>query len=106
MDEERLIETASIDWEGFTVAIAYEADWLNIGAGGGRKMAHLTLQVTAPADGILPVTETGYRSHFLPFGIVEEAGGPSAFARAWLDDAAHDPRWRKQFAAWRQLSLL
>jgi hypothetical protein len=33
----------------------------------------------------LPVTETGYRSHFAPAGAVTEHGGAVAFVTAWLD---------------------
>jgi hypothetical protein len=51
---------------------------------------------------MLPFTETGYRSHFLGPGIVEEAGGPAAYVRAWLDHAAQSPKWRKQQTAARQ----
>jgi hypothetical protein len=32
-------------------------------------------------------------------------GGPVAFARAWLDDAAKDPKWIESERARKQLSL-
>ena len=53
----------------------------------------------------LPVTETGYRSHFLAQGVVEGAGGSAAYAIAWLDAAAKGPAWRRQQEAVRQLCL-
>ena len=31
-----------------------------------------------------PISETGYRSHFLNAQVFEEAGGPVAYAEAWL----------------------
>jgi len=54
---------------------------------------------------VLPVTETGYRSHFVPREEVEALGGPVAYARAWLDHAARSPAWAAHMAASRQLSL-
>ncbi len=32
-----------------------------------------------------PMSETGYRSHFCPRELVEEAGGPVDFVTAWLE---------------------
>lgn len=41
----------------------------------------------------LPVTETGYRSHFLPLGSVAEHGGAVAYVRDWLDYEAKRTKW-------------
>jgi hypothetical protein len=54
---------------------------------------------------VIPVTETEYRSHFLPAGIVEEYGGPEDFVRAWLDHEAGSSNWKKREQAARQMSL-
>ncbi len=53
----------------------------------------------------LPVTETGYRSHFIQVGLVEATGGPAAYVRRWLDEEARRPVWRRVEAAWRLLDL-
>ncbi|HEY1612097.1 MAG TPA: hypothetical protein VGF97_00210 [Rhizomicrobium sp.] len=58
------------DWQGITVSVSYEPDWRGMDA-----TAHLEIQLIAPDWQVLPITETGYRSHFLPRGIVEEEGG-------------------------------
>ncbi|WP_254368252.1 hypothetical protein [Paracoccus sp. Z118] len=42
----------------------------------------------------LPVTETGYRSHFMSKGTVAEHGGAVAFVTAWLDHEAARTGWR------------
>lgn len=49
----------------------------------------------------LPVTETGYRSHFMNRGAVAHHGGAAAFVTAWLDHEAKRTRWCNA-----QLSLL
>ena len=41
----------------------------------------------------LPVTETGYRSHFIPAGTVAEHGGAVAFVTAWLEHEAARTGW-------------
>lgn len=41
----------------------------------------------------LPVTQTGYRSHFMDKGTVEEHGGAVAFVTAWLDHEAEHTGW-------------
>jgi hypothetical protein len=86
-------------WDGLTLSIRYEPSSY-VG------YAHLQVQVTAPERGApLPITETGYRSHFLPRGEVEMAGGPAAFVRNWLDEAARSPAWHRRRFRWRQLEL-
>ncbi|HEX4294772.1 MAG TPA: hypothetical protein VHZ29_11610, partial [Rhizomicrobium sp.] len=67
--------------------------------------AHLELEAVAPERVALPVTDTGYRSQFLSPRVVEQAGGPVAYARAWLEDAAKAPAWKKRAEQSRQLSL-
>ena len=96
----RDIVTEILEWRGVTIEVGYEAAWL------GRDMAaHLELHVRSPEGAHLPVTDTGYRSHFLSKGTVEEAGGPAAYVTAWLDEAATSKSWRAGELARRQLSL-
>lgn len=96
----RDIVTEILEWQGVTIEIGYEAQWL-----GGGFGAHLELRVRQPEGAPLPVTETGYRSHFLSPRDVERAGGPAAYVTAWLDVAARSKPWREIDFARRQLSL-
>jgi hypothetical protein len=93
-----LIET--LVWNGRTVEVRYDPD-----LGPGRQLAHLELQTIEPAMAPLPVTDTGYRSHFISVGVVEATGGPAAYVQRWLNDEARRPAWRRVEAAWRQLDL-
>lgn len=94
------------DWQGITVAVSYEADWMRMSERHSQfATAHLEIEAVEPRRQALPVTETGYRSHFVANGIVEQAGGPVAYAREWLDHAAKAPVWKRQQEASRQLSL-
>lgn len=86
----------TVVWQGITIEVTFSPSDI---------LAHAHLQLRTANGEILPVTTTGYRSHFLPQGIVEAAGGPEAFVMAWLDEEAKSAMWKKQEAASRQLSL-
>ena len=99
---ERQIETEALVWEGITLSVSYEPNWLGMSS---HDVSHLEVQVLEPEGEPLPITETGYRSHFLHRGIVEEEGGPAAFVRRWLNAEANTKAWRKLVESRRQLEL-
>ena len=69
-------------------------------------IAHLEIRSIRPERTPLPVTETGYRSHFHPCGTVEANGGDVvAQVRAWLDEEAARPEWRRYVENSRQGEL-
>ena len=107
MSSERSIVIETFDWRGITVQVEYEADWLGAAARGSHLLVsgHLQLRSLVPDRAPLPVTVTGYRSHFLPMGEVERAGGPVAYATAWLDRMAQSREWKQYEEGGRQLSL-
>jgi hypothetical protein len=92
-------------WNGIAIAITYEPDWLNCSRDSGLDTAHLEIRAISPEGVPLPITETGYRSHFTNAETVASYGGPVAFVLAWLDEEANTPAWRRRAAAARQLSL-
>jgi hypothetical protein len=54
----------------------------------------------------LPITRTGYRSHFHECGTVEGHGGDVvAQVIAWLDDEAKMPEWQTHIARTKQGEL-
>lgn len=89
--------TSQIVWDGIVVEITYhKRRWRS-------DFDHIEL--LSKDRHVLRVTETGYRSHFLPEGIVEEYGGPDAYVSAWLDQEAKSSDWSKRKEAERQMSL-
>jgi hypothetical protein len=66
---------------------------------------HIEVQSIAPKKAPLPITETGYRSHFLsPLELIN-AGGPVPFVTRWLDHEASKPLWTKASARHSQGDL-
>lgn len=117
---DRHVETHTLEWNGIRIEIRYCPSWSeSYERIYGYPLAHLEIEAIDPARTPLPVTETGYRSLFTRADLIEEMQkpersegafcrdepGPVAFARAWLDEAAKDPKWIEREAARKQLSL-
>lgn len=99
---EREIETFEVMWGGIALCICFERNWL----GSERPVtAHLEIRSVAPEGAPLPITETGYQSHFVGPAWVDDAGGPVAYVLGWLDTESRSPKWKAADNARRQLSL-
>ena len=90
-----------IEWEGIAVLVKWCPRYFCVKD--IYQIAHLEIHAANRAP--LPITETGYKSHFIDKETVEALGGPVAYARAWLDEAAASPEWKAKAQASRQLSL-
>jgi len=99
----RSLETHTILWRGLSLEVSYEQNWL--GTEGAFSTAHLQVNTVAPEKAPLPITETGYRSRFIDAETIAEAGGPVAFVKAWLDQAAETKSWKEQQETARQMTL-
>ena len=72
--------------EPVTIALSHQRNYLAQGTD------HLEIEVKHPKGATLPITTTGYLSHFIDPLALLDAGGPVAFLTAWLDAAARDPK--------------
>ena len=86
-------------WQGIEIKVVYtQRKW--------KVIDHLAIRSIAPEGAPLPITSTGYRSHFLQPGTVEAHGGDVvAQVVAWLDEEAAKPEWRAHIERNRQLRL-
>jgi len=86
-------------WQGIEIELTYEPNkW--------QVVAHLEVRSINPDRAPLPISETGYRSHFHPKGTVEQTEGTLVEqVTAWLDEAAKSKAWKKYVEDSRQLSL-
>jgi len=95
----RRSSTARIVWRDVTAKVRHTHDYLLDG------QDHVEVMVVAPAGAVLPITETGYRSHFLPAEELAAAGGAVRFVLDWLDREARTRRWQATEFRWRQLDM-
>ena len=72
-------EEYQVDWRGTLLIVRWCPDWL------GGDTAHL--EIVTPDRTPHPISQTGYRSHFCPKEVVDDASGPVAFVTAWLEQA-------------------
>ncbi|HEY8696893.1 MAG TPA: hypothetical protein VIM02_04695 [Rhizomicrobium sp.] len=100
MKTENNITTEMLEWQGITLSVSCERDYATM-----KGLTHLSIHVLEPSTSKLPITETGFRSHFLSEAEVAELGGPLGYVRAWLDAEAATPEWQSEQVARRQLSL-
>ncbi len=107
MSSNRNITIHTTIWQGITIEISYEPSWLSASDDDDApwRSAHLEIRSMSPARAELPITETGYRSHFVHSDYIQRAGGPVAYVVAWLNAVAAEPWWRERVASSRQLSL-
>lgn len=87
-------------WEGIEIELTYDA------AAWGGVTAHLEVRSINPDCAPLPITETGYLSHYHPCGTVEENDGTLVDqVTAWLNAEAKSKRWQEHCENARQLTL-
>ena len=97
--------TWTLDWShpvtGETVAISirHTRDYLVAGSD------HIEIESIKPKRTALPITETGYRSHFIDRQELRLAGGPLQFVKSWLLREERSKEWLKRDATSRQADL-
>lgn len=99
-------ETHQIAWRDYLIEVrhcpSYSPSFEDIY---GHGMSHTEIETIEPARAPLPITETGYRSHFAPTPEITAAGGAVAFVLEALEQAAADPNWKAKELAARQMEL-
>lgn len=95
------IETYHIHWQGIEIEARYEARF-SFGT-----VAHLVIETINPPRARLPITETGFRSHFHQVGMIEAEydGDVEKAVRAWLDQDSKLKDWKLYVESSKQLAL-
>lgn len=78
------MEQHTIKWRHVEIDITFTPEKFGM-------VDHIELRTKIKAA--LPVTETGYRSHFVNAGTVAHHGGAVLFVTAWLDHEAERKGW-------------
>lgn len=88
--------TAMLIWNGIKIMVTHTPNHCG-------EIDHIELH--AEDRQRLPITETGYRSHFCHESRIEPYGSALAFVQAWLDHEGQSREWQAHVAATQQLSL-
>lgn len=86
-------------WCGIEMSATHSPNYIS------AAWSHIELHVVKPKGRPVPITDTGYLSHFLDEADLKAVGGPVAFFRAWLEREADSKAYRKALARWQQLDL-
>lgn len=88
-----------VTWCGITIEVIYFPKKWN-------SIAHIEVRSINPEKAQLPITETGYKSHFLPIGVIESYNMTATdFVMEWLDRESQTDKWKNLEEATKQLSL-
>lgn len=95
-----IYQTYTMTWRGLILEARYCANNYNV-------IAHLEIESIDPPRAPLPMTETGYRSHFHPMGMIERDYGGDVIAAvtAWLNEVAERKDWKAAEDAAKQSDL-
>ena len=101
-----IYETHHLEWNGITIEVRYCRNWLGLYKETyGYHLVHLEIETIDPERAPLPITETGYRSHFTRQDEIEASGGPVQFVQNALNEAAKEQSWIDRESAVRQMTL-
>ena len=75
--------------ETVRIRITHAREYLSSGSD------HLEIESIKPKRAPLPITETGYRSHFILALDLINSGGPVTFVTAWINQEAKGKAWTK-----------
>lgn len=89
-------EIHRFEWRNIEISVRYCPD---------SFCGYAHLQIESVCRSPLPITETGYRSHFTDREVILEFGGPVGFAFAMLEEYAGKKLWKQSEAERKQLSL-
>ncbi|GAA6176738.1 hypothetical protein [Sulfitobacter pacificus] len=96
--EPQAYEETEIIWRGIVLTIRYAPNWCaTVG------MGHI--EVISDARQVSPITQTGYKSHFIHAEQVSQFGSAAQYVVAWLEQEAKAESWKRHEAEARQLSL-
>lgn len=91
-----MVRIKTITWRGIEVNVEHTVNW-------AAHMDHIA--VTTVSRVALPITETGYKSHFLSPEKIAEYGDTVSYVLAWLEHEAESKAWKTHEAKTRQLEL-
>lgn len=84
----RPTSTVRFTWNDIVLSVRHQQDYSSKG------WDHIELRVVAPKGAILPITVTGYLSHFLTPADLKASGGPKAYFIECLERQSKSKKWK------------
>ena len=94
------IQTA-MTWQDIEISIYYKPRWIK-----SSSISHLEIHSLEPDRAPLPVTETGYKSHFFHSDEIFFEMALKQMVEQWLDEAAQSPKWQAYTSSQQNQQLL
>ncbi|PCH75120.1 MAG: hypothetical protein COC12_01865 [Rhodobacteraceae bacterium] len=103
LPEQPEYQTYRTEWQGIGLEIRHCSRWLC--SSGELITQHVEVRSAGKVP--LPITDTGYRSHFMhgAEALLEFDDDPVGFMVWWLDEAAKSKEWKQKVEADRQFEL-
>lgn len=95
----KVATTHKFEWRGVTARVRHTPNYLSKG------WSHIELIVLTPKGAPLPITQTGYLSHFLGAELLARSGGPVRFFLDWIEREAKSKSWASAEFKWKQGDL-
>ena len=99
LPEKYQVWTKTLIWNDIEITVKYNESRCGLRG----SLHHIELETKDKQ--ILPVTNTGYRSHFVNDFAVEHQGGAMNYVKNWLDERAEDKEWQLHVEALKQPDL-
>lgn len=98
------IENIKLIWNTIAIDVTYDNDWSKAHREiMGFSMGHLEIKSEDRVR--LPITETGYKSHFIAATEIKEYGGAEKYVTDWLEEKSKSKDWQNYWRSSKQLSL-
>jgi hypothetical protein len=85
-----------VEWQGINLEIRHSPNWVS-------GMDHIEIHSLDREP--LPITETGYKSLFIPSVETDITEAPADYVLAWLDHESTSDEWQSKAVERAQLSL-
>jgi len=93
--------TVCIDWNGLHIEIVHVMGWTHVPVN-GQRLDHIEIRCVDPDRHPLPITQSGYRSHFLYEDQLIGFKDAVDYVTQWLDAEASTEAWKRIDAKTRQ----
>ena len=98
------IQTIKTAWNSIDLQITYNSNWSKT-CNELYDYHVVHLEIISLTGEPMPISNTGFRSHFTTASLIDEEGGAETFTLRWMDIAAKSKQWIKYAHDSLQLEL-